>query len=152
VEEVERAVLMAELKTTIEEFPKGLQTVIGERGVTLSSGQRQRLALARALLVRPNILLLDDALSNVDVATEEAIIEHLQTMKGEITIIMASHRLSAAVHADNIVVLEEGRVVEQGTHGELAGRHGLYARLVQKQQLETALDRETVKEKGSGLL
>ncbi|HTS61860.1 MAG TPA: ABC transporter ATP-binding protein [Candidatus Acidoferrales bacterium] len=140
-EEIRRAAEMAGLAGDIEEFPQGYETMVGERGITLSGGQKQRTAIARALLRDPRILILDDALSAVDTLTEERILEHLAgVMKGR-TVILISHRVSTVRQADRIVVLERGRIVEQGTHQELAGAGGYYADLTQKQMLEEELER-----------
>lgn len=137
---VERAAEVADLVKDIETFPHGWETVVGERGITLSSGQRQRVGLARAVARDPQILILDDALSNVDVETEERILKGLrETMAGRTTLI-TTHRLSAIKNADLIVVLHEGRVVEAGQHQELLSKGGLYAMLWRKQQLQRELE------------
>jgi len=139
-ESVERAAQLAGLSPDIAGFPAGLDTVVGERGLTLSGGQKQRTAIARALLRDPRILILDDALSSVDTVTEERILEGLtQIMRGRTTILI-SHRVSTVRHADRIFVLEHGELVEQGTHAELIGNGGYYADLYQKQLLEEELE------------
>ena len=118
-EQVRRAAEMAGLAGDIEGFPLKYETMVGERGITLSGGQKQRTAIARALLREPRILILDDALSAVDTQTEEQILNHLAgVMKGR-TVILISHRVSTVRQADQIVVLERGKIVEQGTHEEL---------------------------------
>ncbi len=140
--DVEAVVDLVDLRRDVERFPQGLQTIVGERGVTLSGGQRQRVALGRALLARPAILLLDDCLSAVDVETEQNIIRALQSGFGvdagghmaAATIIMVSHRLSALKVADLIISLDQGRGVERGTHEELLASGGLYATLWGEQQ------------------
>ena len=139
-EQIRRAAEMAGLSGDIEGFPKGYQTMVGERGITLSGGQKQRTAIARALMRDPKILILDDALSSVDTLTEERILTHLaEVMRGR-TVILISHRVSTVQRADRIVVLERGKIVEQGSHGELVEAGGYYAALSQKQMLEEELE------------
>jgi ATP-binding cassette subfamily B protein len=119
----------ASIHGSIERFQKGYDTVIGERGITLSGGQRQRLAIARALVRDSDLLILDDALSAVDAETERRILDALRARRGRLPTILIAHRLSTLAEADRIVVLERGRVTDQGTHAELASRPGLYKRL-----------------------
>ncbi|MDX2151684.1 MAG: ABC transporter ATP-binding protein [Bryobacteraceae bacterium] len=139
-EEILRAAEIAGLATDIETFPQGLETAVGERGLTLSGGQKQRTAIARAILRNPRILILDDALSSVDTLTEENILRALEDiMRGRTTIIV-SHRVSTVRNADRIFVLENGRLVEEGTHGQLVAAGGYYAGLYQKQLLEEELE------------
>jgi ATP-binding cassette subfamily B protein len=131
-EEILAAARAAGLGDELERFPAGLDTVVGERGVTLSGGQRQRVAIARALITGPRLLLLDDCLSAVDTRTERDILEALP----QTTLVFATHRLAAAELCDRVVVLDGGRVVEAGSPVELAARGGRYARLLALQRLE----------------
>jgi len=128
-ERVEWAARLAGIHEEILAFPKGYETVLGERGITLSGGQRQRVALARALAKRPKILILDDALSAVDAETEARILQGLKTVLGKQTTLLISHRTAALRHADWIIVLDEGRIVEEGTHESLLQAGGLYAEM-----------------------
>ncbi len=139
-ERVLEAALTAGLAHDLETLPHGIDTVVGERGVTLSGGQKQRATLARALLRESPVLLLDDALSAVDTQTEEAVLERLAGLFGRRTALIAAHRLSTVRHATHILVLDEGRVVEQGSHQELLQRGGWYARTHAAQSAERALE------------
>lgn len=136
---LDRAVDVAQLRQTLEEIPLGLETQLGERGINLSGGQKQRATIARALYRDAPILVLDDALSAVDTVTEEAILGGLRDYMGGRTSIIVSHRVSAVAGADLILVFEDGRLAEQGTHQQLLSRRGVYARLLERQLLSEEL-------------
>ena len=138
--DVTAAVAVARLDKDVEGLPRGLDTEVGERGITLSGGQKQRTAIARALMVDPRVLVLDDALSAVDTQTEEEILHRLREVRQQRTTIVVSHRISAVRDADLILVLDGGRVVERGTHDDLVAADGLYAGLYRKQLLERELE------------
>lgn len=138
-EEIEEVTKKAKVYSSIIEFENGFDTVIGERGVTLSGGQKQRLAIARALLTDPNILILDDALSAVDTKTEKSILDDLITMRKNKTTIIISHRISSIQHADKIIVLNDGKIEEEGSHDQLLTLNGIYADIYEKQQIEEKL-------------
>jgi ATP-binding cassette subfamily B multidrug efflux pump len=137
---VEEAAKVAQLHESILSFPKGYGTFLGERGINLSGGQKQRATLARALARHPVILILDDALSAVDTHTEAKILEDLRTVLAGRTSFIISHRVSAVMNADQILVLENGAIVERGTHAELLERGGTYATLLRRQMLEEELE------------
>jgi ATP-binding cassette subfamily B protein len=138
--ELERAVRIAKLERDLEIFPQGVDTIVGERGVTLSGGQKQRATLARALVMDPPVLILDDCLSSVDAQTEAEILHGLKSIIKEKTCLIISHRISAVKEADEIIVLDEGKIVERGSHDELVQRGGIYADLYQQQQLSEELE------------
>jgi ATP-binding cassette subfamily B protein len=139
-DEISEAAREAELLENVQSFPAGFETFVGERGITLSGGQKQRTSIGRALIRRPRILILDDALSAVDTGTERSILGHLKQHYGERTIVIVSHRISAVQDADLILVLDSGRVVERGSHESLLQADGLYASLHRKQLLEEELE------------
>jgi ATP-binding cassette subfamily B protein len=130
----------ADIGEEVRGLEKGLDTFVGERGVTLSGGQRQRLTIARALVLNPTILLMDDALSMVDTRTEERILTRILGFRRGQTNIIVSHRVSTLRRADRILVLEGGRVVAEGSHGELLSKGGIYADLYERQRLADALE------------
>ncbi|MDM4766285.1 ABC transporter transmembrane domain-containing protein [Pelomonas sp. SE-A7] len=140
--EIEEAAQLAAVHEDIARLPQGYETLVGERGVTLSGGQRQRVAIARALLAHAPLLILDDALSAVDTGTETQILEHLREKKTAGSRIIVSHRLSAVMEADQIIVLRQGHITERGTHAELLELGGWYAAQWRYQQLEASLDAE----------
>lgn len=133
------AAAVARLDKDVADFPHGYETRVGERGITLSGGQKQRTAMARAIVIDPAILILDDALSAVDTQTEEEILSRLRDVMRERTSIIVSHRISTVRDADQIFVLDQGRIVERGTHDELVRHKGMYAGLHRKQLLEEEL-------------
>lgn len=135
--ELQEAIRLASFTTDITMLDQGLETLVGERGVTLSGGQKQRLSIARAMLKKPKLLLLDDSLSAVDAKTESHIIEAIRTNREQATTLIVAHRLSAVAHADEILVLQDGQVTERGTHEQLMDHKGWYAEQFERQSEET---------------
>jgi ATP-binding cassette subfamily B protein len=146
-ERISELACIVDIASEIEDFSDGYDTMVGERGVTLSGGQKQRVAIARALAVTPKILVLDDSLSSVDTETEAAILSRLKHEIRNLTSILIAHRISTIQNADRIIVIDNGRVIEQGTHAELLKHEGFYTELYRMQQLEE----EAIKEDISGL-
>lgn len=135
-EELQEAIRLAHFHTDIEHLPDGLSTLVGEKGVSLSGGQKQRLSIARAFIRQPELLILDDSLSAVDAKTEQAILSNLQKERQAATTIIVTHRLSAVQHADHIIVLNKGQIIEEGTHEELLQQRGWYYDQAVTQQME----------------
>ncbi|WP_017470517.1 ABC transporter ATP-binding protein [Amphibacillus jilinensis] len=136
LEDINHVLASTSLKSDIDALPEGLDTVVGESGVTLSGGQKQRISLARALLMDPEIIILDDSLSAVDGKTETTIIDHLKQERAGKTTLIAAHRLSAVKHADQIIVIDKGRIIEHGTHQQLIEKGGWYKEQFDIQQME----------------
>lgn len=139
LDEIRAAAAVARLDKDVEQFPLGYDTLVGERGITLSGGQKQRTAIARAVLVDPRILVLDDALSAVDTGTEEEILAGLRDVMRSRTALIVAHRISTVKHADRILFLQDGRIVEDGAHDVLLRQDGPYAALNRQQMLEDEL-------------
>ncbi|MEG0774910.1 ABC transporter ATP-binding protein [Clostridium sp.] len=139
MDQVIEATKNADVYENIVDFPDGFETMVGERGVTLSGGQKQRVSIARALIKNPNILILDDCLSAVDAKTEVKILENLKKIMKDRTSIIISHRISAVKDADQIIVFDEGKIVQSGVHEELKTQEGIYKDVYEKQQIEQAI-------------
>lgn len=135
-EELQEAIRLASFEKDIETLEQGLETMVGERGVTLSGGQKQRLSIARAMLKKPELLLLDDSLSAVDAKTESHIIDSIRLNRHQSTTLIVAHRLSAVAHADEIIVLQDGMISERGTHDSLMAQNGWYAQQFERQSEE----------------
>lgn len=140
--EVREAAQISNVLPDIEDFPDNLDTRVGERGITLSGGQKQRMCISRALLIDPQILILDDSLSAVDTHTEEQILQRLSVELADRTAVLISHRVSTVKMADQILVIDNGRIVERGRHDELLRQDGYYSELYQRQLLKEELDIE----------
>ncbi len=138
-QEVEKAAKNAVVHDNIIGFNKGYDTILGERGITLSGGQKQRVSIARAIIKNPAVLLFDDCLSAVDTETEEAILNNLYEICKDKTTIIVSHRVSSAKNADKIIILDDGKIIEQGTHNQLIKLEGYYSALYLKQLSEKEL-------------
>ena len=139
-ERVEEAARLTSVHQDIIGFPEGYDTLVGERGVALSGGQKQRISMARAIINAPSLLILDDSLSAVDAKTEEAILSSIKTNRQNKTTIISAHRISSVMHANEIIVLDKGEIVERGNHYELLEQDGWYKQMYEKQQLETLLN------------
>ncbi|MGM0446345.1 MAG: ATP-binding cassette domain-containing protein, partial [Bacillota bacterium] len=134
--EIKNAAKVTEVYDNIMEFPNKFDTILGERGVTLSGGQKQRISMARAIIKKPKVLILDDSFSAVDTHTEEKILNNLKPIMEDRTVILVSHRISTIKNADMIYVLDDGKILERGTHEQLVENDKLYNDIYQKQQLE----------------
>jgi ATP-binding cassette, subfamily B, multidrug efflux pump len=141
-QELEKAIDLSALRKDLEMLPEGLETLVGEKGVALSGGQKQRISIARALIRNPEILILDDSLSAVDAKTEKRIIDNIRDIRKDKTTIITTHRMSAVQHADQILVLDDGRVIEEGTHEQLLSTDGWYKEQYLRQQVENNLEEE----------
>ncbi len=139
-EEIDEAVRNAGLEADFDRFPEGLETIVGERGVSLSGGQKQRIALARALLKHPKLLVLDDAFSSLDAETEAFILKQIKQTIREVTTVIITHRLSIARQADQIILMDDGKIVERGTHSELLAKRGIYSTMFTNQALAQQME------------
>jgi ATP-binding cassette subfamily B protein len=138
-DQIEEAARMSAFDDEIESFPKGYETIIGERGITLSGGQKQRATIARALVKDPAIIIFDDSFSNVDTYTEDRILQNLKSFRKGRTCIIVAHRISTIQDADSIFLLDDGKIIEHGTHSDLLEKQGAYYELYQKQLIEEEL-------------
>ncbi len=141
-EEVEHFLILAGMERDLQTFPEGINTLVGERGVTLSGGQKQRVAIARALISRPKILIMDDPFSSVDSETEKLILENVLNNFSETTRIIISNRISSVMHCDKIIIIDEGKIVEEGSHKELVSFGGRYQRIFELQKLAEEIEQE----------
>jgi ATP-binding cassette subfamily B protein len=139
-EELQNALELAAFSKDVHFLPEGIQTLVGEKGVALSGGQKQRVSIARALIANPEILILDDALSAVDAKTETKIVHGIRSQRAGRTTLITTHRLSAIQHADWIIVLDDGSIVEEGTHEQLLKQNGWYKEQYDRQQIEAQID------------
>jgi ATP-binding cassette subfamily B protein len=135
-DELAEAIRLADFEKDLMMLPNRLETLVGEKGVALSGGQKQRISIARALIKNPEILILDDSLSAVDAKTETTIIENIQNERAGKTTIITTHRLSAVQHADRIIVLDSGKIIEEGTHADLLLNDGWYREQYERQQVD----------------
>jgi len=140
-EEIIKALKLAEIYDEVMKMPDGLDTLVGERGITLSGGQKQRIAIARAIVKNAPIFIIDDALSAVDTETENKILRNLEDFLADKTTIIVSHRVSAIMNADEILVLDDGKILDRGTHEELISREGFYKHIFELQKMEEGLVR-----------
>ena len=139
-EQIEDAARITAIHDDILGFPNGYDTLVGERGVSLSGGQKQRISIARAVITNPELLIFDDSLSAVDAKTEEEILSNMNQKRHNRTTIISAHRISSVMNANEIIVLDEGTIIERGTHEQLMANNGWYSQMYEKQQLESKLE------------